>query len=358
LAQHEGRNLAALVEIEEGAGPVDVTLKPGLILAGLLTDPNCAPIAAARIQLRALLPGWVTRIGPEVISNSSGRYEIRAVPAQQEGVKYRLEVAPLGYGPAELKRVLTSDSSEGRVELEPLILQRANLSVSGMVVDADGKPACDVPIFLTGLRGSRTAGQPSRHAVTDSGGQFSIKRVCAGPLRLQAGMGGREGGPGFLDAEGGDTGVKIVMGQQLVHTRHISLVGKSLPDLKDLNVELSPADADNKMILVCFWDMNQRPSRHCIRQLAKRAPELKEKGAVAAAVQASKVDEEELNDWTKKFNVPFPSGMIQGDEEKTRFEWGVRSLPWLILTDRQGMIIAEGFNVSELDEKLKRADRE
>jgi hypothetical protein len=358
LAQHEGRNLAALVRIKEASGPIDVTLKPGLILAGLLTDPNCATIAAARIQLGALLPGWLTRIGPEVISNSSGRYEIRAVPPQQEGVKYRLEFAALGYGPLELKRVLTAESLEGRVELEPLVLQRANLSVSGIVVDDDGNPACDVPIFLTGLRGSRTAGQPSRHAVTDNMGQFSIERVCAGPLRLQAGMGGREGGPGFLDAEGGDRNVKVILGQRLVHTRHVSLVGKSLPDLKDLNVELSPADADNKMILLCFWDMNQRPSRHCIRQLAKKAEDLKQKGITIVTVQASKVDEKELNDWTKKFSVPFPSGMIEGDEEKTRFEWGVRSLPWLILTDRQGIITAEGFALSELDEKLKQANGE
>jgi hypothetical protein len=358
LAQHEGRNISALVEIKEASGPVDVTLKPGLILAGLLTDPDCAAIAAARIQLGALLPGWLTRVGAEVISDAEGKYEIRAVPPQQEGVKYRLEVAALGYGPVELKRVLTSDSSEGRVELEPLVLQRANLSVSGMVVDADGNPACDVPIFLTGLRGSHTAGQPSRHAVTDNKGQFSIERVCAGPLRLQAGMGGRENGPGFLDAAGGDRNVKVILGQQLVHTRHVSLVGKSLPDLKDLNVELSPADSNNKMILICFWDMNQRPSRHCIRQLAKRAEELKEKGSIAAAVQASKVDEEELNDWRKKFSVPFPSGMIEGDEEKTRLEWGVRSLPWLIITDRQGIITAEGFALSELDEKLKQVNGE
>ncbi|HUW19984.1 MAG TPA: hypothetical protein VMW16_11845 [Sedimentisphaerales bacterium] len=358
LAQHEERNLAALVQIKDVSGPMDVTLKPGLILAGRATEPNCAPVAAARIQLGAFLPGWLTRIGNEVISDAEGKYEIRAVPPQQEDVKYRLEISALGYGPVELKRVLTSDSSEGRVELEPLILRRAHVSVSGIVVDADGKPAGDVPIFLTGPRGSHTAGQPSRHAVTDNKGEFSIERVCPGPLRLQAGMGGRENEPGFLDAEGGDQNLKVILGQRLVHTRHVSLVGKSLPDLKDLNVELSPADANNKMILVCFWDMNQRPSRHCIRQLAKRAEELKEKGAIAAAVQASKVDEKELSDWMKKLNVPFPSGMIEGDEEKIRFAWGVRSLPWLILTDRQSIVAAEGFSLSELDEKLRQTNRE
>jgi hypothetical protein len=30
----------------------------------------------------------------------------------------------------------------------------------------------------------------------------------------------------------------------------------------------------------------------------------------------------------------------------------VRSLPWLILTDREHIVIAEGFNVNELDDKM------
>jgi hypothetical protein len=71
-----------------------------------------------------------------------------------------------------------------------------------------------------------------------------------------------------------------------------------------------------------------------------------------AAVQASNVDEDTLNEWIKKNNIPFHVGMIQGDEEKTCFTWGVRSLPWLILTDKEHIVCAEGFSLAELDEKL------
>jgi len=45
--------------------------------------------------------------------------------------------------------------------------------------------------------------------------------------------------------------------------------------------------------------------------------------------------------------------MIQGDVEKTRFTWGVKSLPWLILTDRNHVVAAEGFALAELDDMLK-----
>ncbi len=76
------------------------------------------------------------------------------------------------------------------------------------------------------------------------------------------------------------------------------------------------------------------------------------KDVVVTAVQASKVDDSVLNEWVEKSNIPFPVGMVQGDEDKIRFSWGVRSLPWLILTDKKHIVTAEGFSVAELDEKL------
>jgi hypothetical protein len=131
-----------------------------------------------------------------------------------------------------------------------------------------------------------------------------------------------------------------------------SIVGKPMPEFGDIEIGFSPAQAQDRRILVCLWDMNQRPSRHCIRELAKRAEELKGKGVTIVAVQASKVDKSELDAWIKKYQVLFPVGMVQGDEEETRLNWGVKSLPWLILTDRRHIVRAEGFALGELDEKL------
>ncbi len=132
-----------------------------------------------------------------------------------------------------------------------------------------------------------------------------------------------------------------------------SLVGKSLPDLNDLQIQLPPADVNDRMILVCFWDMDQRPSRYCIRQLAEKAEQFKDKGVTIIAVQASKVDKNNLNEWVQKYNVSFPVGMIEGDVEKAKFTWGVRSLPWLILTDTEHIVRTDGFGTNELNEKIK-----
>jgi hypothetical protein len=134
---------------------------------------------------------------------------------------------------------------------------------------------------------------------------------------------------------------------------HESLLTKALPafDLTDTDFELK--NSEGKRILVCFWDMQQRPSRHVVRELAKRAEKLKEKCVVVVCVQASKVERGVLDEWVKENKIPFEVGMIEGDEEKVRFNWGVKSLPWLIMTDRQHIVRAEGFGIDELDIEFK-----
>jgi len=137
-----------------------------------------------------------------------------------------------------------------------------------------------------------------------------------------------------------------------------SLSGKPLPRLMDFRIDLSPAESGDKMILVCFFDMQQRPSRNCIMQLAKQAQQLRQKGVTVVAVQASKVDENRLTAWTKENNIHFPAGMIADDNEGIHFTWGVESLPWLILTDKAHIVLAEGFGQSELNQKIKEIDHD
>jgi hypothetical protein len=90
-------------------------------------------------------------------------------------------------------------------------------------------------------------------------------------------------------------------------------------------------------------------------QLAKQFETLKSKGVVFISIQASKMDPIVLDEWVKKNNIPY-SAMIEGDNNKIRFSWGVRSLPWLILTDTQHTVVGSGFALNELDGKIKAAN--
>jgi hypothetical protein len=52
-------------------------------------------------------------------------------------------------------------------------------------------------------------------------------------------------------------------------------------------------------------------------------------------------------------NISIPVGSVIGDIDETRFIWNVQSLPWLILTDREHKVVAEGFALGEMNDTLK-----
>ena len=92
-------------------------------------------------------------------------------------------------------------------------------------------------------------------------------------------------------------------------------------------------------------------------QLNARAKELKSQDIEIITVHASKIDQEKFNEWIKENEITFPVGLIEAEEELTRLNWGVQSLLWLILTDENHVVTAEGFSINELDEKIKELEK-
>lgn len=345
LAQDVDNCRAGLIEITEETRVKNITLGPAYTLSGRITDPNDHGIPAASIELRGNMPGWLTDVGNKVTTDKQGRYEIKAVPAQIEDFKYQLEVNTDGYGPVMSPGTRIQGDPNTTVEIPPIILEPADRSISGIVVDANDQPVAGIRIYITGQS------QPDRRTITDDEGKFFVNRVCKAPLRIQAGTGGGPISPGFLEAQGGDRNVKVVMGQRSVHFPYQSLKNKPLPDTSDFGIQ--PYGISNKIVLLCFFDMNQRPSRNCILQLSKKAQELEDKDIFIVAIQASKIEQNQLDEWIKKYEIKFPVGMINEDEEKTRLNRGVKSLPWLILTDTEHVVIAEGFGLDELEDTIQ-----
>ena len=353
LARDPERNLAGLADAKDHAQPVDVILSPAFVVRGHITDPNGKAIPTATVSLRAKMPGWITSVAPAVLTDANGFYEAHAVPAPTENFRYRLEVSAEDFGPVEHRELPFDTARDRQVEVSPIFLTPANRSISGVIVDANGTPVAGVPINVTGPRGSNTAGQPRHQSSSDEHGRFTVDGVCAGPLRIQAGMGRISGGAGFLDAKGGDRDVEVVLGRRGVHTGLRPLLGKPLPGWKEL-IELKSEQVQSKRILICFFDFQQRPSRNTILQMARQAESLVQKGIVVAAVHASKIESDKLETWAKDNNLPFPVGTITGDIETTRTAWGVKALPWLVLTDRKHIVVGEGFGLDELDDKIRR----
>jgi hypothetical protein len=73
---------------------------------------------------------------------------------------------------------------------------------------------------------------------------------------------------------------------------------------------------------------------------------------VLIGVQASTAERGALTEWINQTNLVFPVGAVSGDIDAVRQAWGVKSLPWLILTDEKHKVVAEGFALNELEGKM------
>ena len=83
------------------------------------------------------------------------------------------------------------------------------------------------------------------------------------------------------------------------------------------------------------------------------AEDLAGKDVVLGSIHVDADDPKALGKTVRSMRVKFPVGTLADDAGKTLFAWGVRGLPWLILTDREHVVRAEGFALNALDEKLK-----
>jgi hypothetical protein len=343
---------AAIVHTDDFNEPSQLSLSPAMTVKGKIADPNGNGIPAARVCMNVYIDAQnlVTDFGTEVLTDTEGMFELKAVPPLPEGFEYRVGIKSTGFAPRTYKIHNIRDEPNKIIDLGIIELQPANLSISGTVEDANGLIQPHSIIFLSGREGVRL---PQKNTATNEQGRFEMRGLCEGPLSVSANFSSNPRGRGTTAAHAGDKDIKVILGRRLVHVYtppHKSLKDKPLPDISTLGIERK--DIEDESIILCFFDMEQRPSRRCITQLAKQAEELKNKGITIIAVQASKIEQKALNQWIKKYNIPFPVGMVQGDAEKTRFTWGVKSLPWFILTDHEHVVRAEGFSLGELNAKL------
>jgi hypothetical protein len=346
-------NLAATVEIQNNAEPFDICLEPALTVTGSVTDPDGKPVPAAQVNLTVTIPYHIQSFTEKVITDGNGRYQINTIPPKQKGFTYQLNISAAGYGSLEGVSISSNCVSGPKVELEPFIIPPANRSVSGIVVDGNGKPAANMDVMAYTGSG-RGLYQPRRYTITKEDGTFLIKHLCKAVVKIQVGF-GKQGGR--IHAEGGDTNVKIVLGEEKrrVYTANNSILGKPLPDLKELNLKAYPKEIKGKRILLCFWYIQQQQSIDCVRRLNKQIEYLAGKNISLVLVHASSVRERAFNKVLLEEHglVLSRSYTCADDIFEARRRWAVETLPWLILTDENHIVTAEGFSISELDKMAK-----
>jgi protocatechuate 3,4-dioxygenase beta subunit len=344
LARDVARNLAAAQDVDEGTTTLDFQLAPGLVVVGRVEDVNGKPLSNATVRLYL----WSGNSGSQfedkpIKTDAQGHYEITALPA---GRKYSMDATAKGYGSANQN--IQEDAETNRIELAPCVLRVADRQLAGEVVDADDKPAVRANVFMYGQ------GQPNGSVRTDGKGRFKFNEVCEGSVQLSASI---RSSYGNARAEAGDTNVVIKLGVNQssfsqAAPRRPSLKGKPLPELAALGLN-GDATPTGKPILLCLFDIEQRPSRRFVRQLAEQHEALRQQGVTVLGAQAAVTTVEAFKDWKDGNPVPFPVGRLPEKTANTKWASDVESLPWLILTDADRRVTAEGFALDELDAKLK-----
>jgi protocatechuate 3,4-dioxygenase beta subunit len=344
VARDVERNLATVQELEEGKTTLDLRLETGLVVSGRVEDVNGKPLSNATVRVFLWSGNSGSQFGDKPIkADAQGHFEITALPP---GRKYSLDATAKGYGSANQN--IPADSETNRIEVAPCVLKVADHKLAGEVVDADDKPVAQAYVHMYGQ------GQPNGSVRTDDKGRFKFDEVCEGSVQLSAST---RGPYGSARAEAGDTNVVIRLGvNQSVSSRAApkrpSLKGKPLPDLAavDLSGDAAPA---GKPILLCLFDIEQRPSRRFVRQLTEQHDALRQKGLTVLGLQAAVTTAESFKEWKDATPVPFPVGRLAAKADKTKWASDVTSFPWLILTDGQHRVAAEGFALDELEAKLK-----
>lgn len=344
VARDLTRNLAAALDVEPETTNANLRLGPALALAGRVTDTSGKPLTNAQVHLTFWTERMGSSLGSPVRVDAEGRYEIKGLPP---GRRYGVNATAKGYG-QDSRNVEAPEGESRRVEVEPLELVVADQRLAGVVVDDNDKPVARAWVNAYGNK------QPSLNGQTDAKGRFTFDKVCAG--RIQLSVSDQRGAYANVSAEGGDTNITVHLGAspgfRAQAPRPASLKGKPLPELAPLGVTAAEAPA-GKALLAVLVDAEQRPSRRVLRLLGEQAASLKQQGVAVVVLQAGSMEDDAFTAWKQEAALPFPAGRLKGNAEKACAAWGAGALPWLILTDADHRVTAEGFAVEELDAKLK-----
>jgi hypothetical protein len=126
-------------------------------------------------------------------------------------------------------------------------------------------------------------------------------------------------------------------------------VGRPIPGFQAMHFdEFDVKHTAGRPLAICFWDVEQRSSRQCVRALQKHEDELRERGVAILAIHINPDRQHRAVDWLEQNHITLTSGMIQGDVHETRLSWGAKGSPWLILTNTEHIVTKEGFRLEDL----------
>jgi protocatechuate 3,4-dioxygenase beta subunit len=175
---------------------LDVTLRAGAAIAGIVVDPSGAPVEGAKVLPESLSrwgDGFDARLDA-VLTDAKGRWRLTGLPRETMRVRaYHAEFAPAASPPILLAE---TPSREGVT----IMLDRG-AKLRGRVVDGTGAPVAGAEIRVA--TGGLSSG-PLRRASADAKGEFAITGLPRRMIYLLAASAGATSPTAEVDLATGD----------------------------------------------------------------------------------------------------------------------------------------------------------
>ncbi len=166
----EGRSRTVALEPTQVVTGVDITLTPGTILAGRITNQHGVPVIGAQVTARPQLGAPL-----HAYTESDGTYRLGPVSGS-------VELSASAFGHADARRTIELAVATGREPAErreDLVLAVADATLAGILEDASGAIVAGAQVEVISGAGD------GRHAVVAADGTFSIDLLPGGPLRVR-----------------------------------------------------------------------------------------------------------------------------------------------------------------------------
>jgi uncharacterized GH25 family protein len=353
-----------------GRGYEQIVATAAKVIAGVAVDEKGAPVANVPVQVcchKAMREGrmtWMYSSFQELSATTDARGRF-AIELQEDG-EYNLR-----FSPDRQAALIVYDVPIGKKDLKVTLPEGGTVTGRLVRIEKARKiaiPGAEVKVEQTSrMSFSHLGFDRDQKTTTDAEGRFRFEHLNT---LTRTDHTKDVYIPRTWKVFHGDTAETIAFDGD-VTTKDIELIvrpdpatappltGRPLPGFDGIALDLAPDQLQGKRVLVCFFDWEQRPSRNCLLQLARQAPSLQEKSVAIVGVHVAKDNDAGLQKWVADSKIPFPVGAIQGDREEIFFTWSVKSLPWLVLTDANHVVTAEGFALSALEEKVEtKAERE
>ncbi|MHC4713322.1 MAG: hypothetical protein ACYTAN_08655, partial [Planctomycetota bacterium] len=351
----------ARVSVAETSEPVTLVSRPAASITGRYVCSG--NVNLARQPVGYSFDGYTAH---ETWPRADGSFTVSGLPVGSSGVVlftscggYHLRVR--ASGGQDFLEVRGDDvffeglpaGSHGGIEVALLLEAR----VVGRLTDDKGDPVQGVTVH------TRPAG---RVDVTDRDGRYNVS--C--PPGLEARLVVRSGNPSriiletepFALAEGEVVEKNLVLSAGPPSALEESpQTGEEPNESLDLrafrfDAEGSEVSLEGKAILVCFWDVDSRPSRRMVEGLATRSGGLAGKDVAVLLVHAGTADASNVRAYLNEKGVTSPLAFVNGGNDEMLPPWAIETLPRLVLADKEHTVRGAGFSISALDAELDKME--